>query len=332
MVYIPALIASPLFGILIGASLPEEEAPPPRPLSLQAKEDMLEKALALKREGKTKEAKGILLQVLKREPYNPKAHHLLGWVLRELGENEGAFRHLRAASYLAPPGSPSVKMDLEAARRILLSLPELRRRKLSLEPPVPIPPPPKEAIRAKVKRVWDGDTFEALVGGREEKIRLIGVNTPEMYRPFGPEAKKFTEGLIKGKTVLLSFDVQKRDRYGRLLCYVWLPEGGFLNAEIVHRGYGGVMTIPPNVTHAPLFLALQREAKEREKGLWALGAGKPRATPPPGYLYLGNKRTKVFHHPWCKWAKRISSRNRVYFRAKGEAMEAGHRPCKVCRP
>lgn len=133
--------------------------------------------------------------------------------------------------------------------------------------------PPKDvAGYVRVTRVIDGDTFE-IAGG--EHVRLIGVNTPEIHHPtkgiepYGKEAAAFTKKLLEGKYVRLEKDVQERDRYGRLLAYVYLVDGTFVNAELLRQGYAQVMTVPPNVRHQEEFLRLQAEAREQKRGLWA---------------------------------------------------------------
>ena len=138
----------------------------------------------------------------------------------------------------------------------------------------------------KVARVVDGDTF-VLEGG--ERVRLIGVDTPETVHPskpveyFGKEASAFTKSMIEGKRVRLVFDVRERDRYYRLLAYVYLEDGTFLNAELVKQGYANVSTFPPNVRHAELFRSLEREARENSRGLWGKqGAGQIQAQPRTG--------------------------------------------------
>ncbi len=86
--------------------------------------------------------------------------------------------------------------------------------------------------------------------------------------PFGKEASKANRKLVDGKTVSLEFDVEQRDRYRRLLAYVFLKDGTFVNAWLVEHGFAQVMTVPPNVKHQDLFLKLQREAREAKRGLW----------------------------------------------------------------
>ena len=129
------------------------------------------------------------------------------------------------------------------------------------------------ALDGVVVRVVDGDTVHVRLGDRVEKVRYIGVNTPEIHhprkgeQPGGPEAHAVNRRLIDGKRVRLELDVQSRDRYGRLLAYVWVGET-MTNAELVRLGYAQVMTVPPNVRHQALFLKLQRDARQTGRGLW----------------------------------------------------------------
>ncbi len=135
-----------------------------------------------------------------------------------------------------------------------------------------------------VSKVIDGDTIRLSNG---DHVRLIGIDTPEsryndkLMRDskrtkrdinaiirMGAQASDFTKDLVQGKRVRLEFDVERHDKYGRLLAYVYLEDGTFVNARILEQGYGRVMTIPPNVKYADQFLKLQREAKEFGRGLW----------------------------------------------------------------
>lgn len=122
----------------------------------------------------------------------------------------------------------------------------------------------------KVKRAIDGDTL-LLING--ERVRLIGVDTPETKHPqkpvqyFGREAYLFTKKMIDGKEARFEFEKQRRDRYGRLLAYVYLSDGTFLNAEIIKQGYGFAYTRFP-FKYMEEFRRYEREARERRKGLW----------------------------------------------------------------
>lgn len=137
------------------------------------------------------------------------------------------------------------------------------------------PAAPPDAVAAKVERVVDGDTFVAAVAGRRERIRLIGVDTPETVdpdrpvQPYGKQASNFAKHMLTGRTVRLVGDVEPRDRYGRLLAYVWLSDGTFWNALLAAEGYAQLITIPPDVTYASLFRGLVDEARSANRGLWA---------------------------------------------------------------
>lgn len=124
---------------------------------------------------------------------------------------------------------------------------------------------------AVVQRVIDGDTV-VLVGG--ERVRYIGVDTPELHhpkkkvQPYAREATEFNRRLVEGQKVRLELDVERRDKYGRLLAYVYLEDGRFVNAELLKEGYAQLLTIPPNVRYADLFVGLQKQARDAKRGLW----------------------------------------------------------------
>lgn len=128
----------------------------------------------------------------------------------------------------------------------------------------------------KVIRVIDGDTIVINYKGVKEKVRFIGVNTPEIHHPvkkvepFGLEAASYTKKLLQDKYIRLEFDVQQRDKYGRLLGYIYLSDGTFINARLVAEGYAQVMTVPPDVKCADEFIYLQRQARLAGKGLWGI--------------------------------------------------------------
>jgi micrococcal nuclease len=124
-----------------------------------------------------------------------------------------------------------------------------------------------------VADVVDGDTIRIDAGAL---VRLIGIDTPEVSGPygdeecFGREASRRTTALIpRGTKVKLVFDVEHRDRYDRLLAYVYrVSDGLFVNASLVRDGYAASLTVPPNVYYAERFRRLQREAREKQRGLW----------------------------------------------------------------
>jgi micrococcal nuclease len=126
---------------------------------------------------------------------------------------------------------------------------------------------------ARVQRVVDGDTI-VLAGG--ERVRYIGVDTPESVKPGTPvqcyakAASHFNRRLVEGERVRLRYDVERRDRYGRVLAYVYRTRDGlFVNAELVRRGYARTLSIAPDVAHADDFSRLAREARRAGRGLWS---------------------------------------------------------------
>lgn len=181
----------------------------------------------------------------------------------------------------------------------------------------------------RVIRVVDGDTIELEKLG---KARYIGINTPETKHPskgveyFGPEAYEANRRLVAGKRVRIGFDAGKQDRYGRYLVYAYTGST-FVNAYLVEAGYAQVMTVPPNVQYADLFVQLQREARANGRGLWGarpLDSGKS--------IYWGSVNSNKFHWPSCEWARKIREEHRVVFKTRQEALDKGYTPCKVCKP
>ncbi|MGH2899765.1 MAG: thermonuclease family protein [Solirubrobacteraceae bacterium] len=133
-----------------------------------------------------------------------------------------------------------------------------------------------EAGVGRVVKVVDGDTIHVLLGAEREKVRYIGVDTPETKDPrrgvqcYGPQASQFNAALVGGEQVRLVRDVRERDRYGRLLAYVYrVRDGLFVNAELARLGYAQPLSIAPDVRHAKRFAALARAARAAGRGLWS---------------------------------------------------------------
>ena len=130
---------------------------------------------------------------------------------------------------------------------------------------------------AQVVRVIDGDTVVVSIDGREESIRLLGIDTPESVDPsapvecFGQEASRHTQALLPPDTdVHLVRDVEARDRYSRLLAYVYRADDGtFVNLRLLRDGFAAVLTYPPNVAHADDFEAAAAQARAEGLGLWS---------------------------------------------------------------
>jgi len=182
----------------------------------------------------------------------------------------------------------------------------------------------------KVRWVDDGDSI-VLVDGR--KVRYIGINAPEIdhpkydqkAEPFGYEASQFNKSLVFRKQIRLEFDREKFDQYGRLLAYVFLSNGTFVNLELIRSGFAFYLPRKPNDRYDRQLLKAQREAMIASKGMW-------RHWQEPGEGYIGNRRSKRFHLKQCPFGQKISRKNRVYFSKRWDAFWAGYAPAKRCRP
>jgi len=125
-----------------------------------------------------------------------------------------------------------------------------------------------------VVRVVDGDTIVVNYNGTNEKVRLIGVDTPESVHvdkskntEEGVKVSDYTKSQLTGKKVALELDVQERDKYGRILAYVYL-DGVMYNKTLLEIGYAKVATYPPNVKYVDEFTKIQEKARENKVGLW----------------------------------------------------------------
>ncbi|WP_123043575.1 thermonuclease family protein [Cohnella candidum] len=202
--------------------------------------------------------------------------------------------------------------------------------------------PELQADRAEqgtVKRVVDGDTFELESG---DKVRLIGVNTPEIHgkvERYGQEAADFSGNALTGRRVILFPDVSNTDKYGRLLRYVFVAgDDEMFNEKLMREGYAQVMTVPPNVGFADSFVSLQREARAKGAGLWGGAAGNagkettapessadsaPPACPNPIKGNINAKGEKIYHVPGGSSYR--ATKPEKWFCTEQEALDAGFR-------
>lgn len=175
----------------------------------------------------------------------------------------------------------------------------------------------------KVKRVIDGDTIEVDFNGTNEKIRLIGIDTPESVHPDADKNVKdgelvsdYTKEKLEGKEVALEFDAQERDHYGRILAYVWI-DGEMYNKHLLNVGYAQISTYPPNIKYVDDFNAAQREARESQIGLWSEKTEvKEQDTPKQSIIplevnYIGNANTMKFHYTNCNSVDDMKESNKV---------------------
>jgi micrococcal nuclease len=186
----------------------------------------------------------------------------------------------------------------------------------------------------EISRIIDGDTIAVEGIGT---VRLIGVDAPETVhptrpaKPFAHVAKAFVRNLAEGQTARLEYDWQRTDRYNRTLAYVYLPDGTFLNAEIIRQGYGHAYTKYP-FKYLDEFRALERAARESERGLWAPAAVSRAALSEGGQaeraestVYV-TRTGKKYHRAGC----RHLARSQIPTSLPDAAARYG--PCSVCKP
>ncbi|MGQ9547393.1 MAG: thermonuclease family protein [Roseiflexus sp.] len=187
---------------------------------------------------------------------------------------------LIAAVILLIIGFVTARSDLLVSPEPTTSPPPQMATTSALVAPPPSPTSltlPAELERATVTNVADGDTIEVSLNGRTERVRLIGVDTPETSHPsrpvecFGREASAFTRELLRGQTVLLEDDPTQdnRDRFNRLLRFVWFPDGRLANYEIIAQGYGFEYTFRRPYRYQAEFKAAERAARDAQIGLWS---------------------------------------------------------------
>ena len=177
-----------------------------------------------------------------------------------------------------------------------------------------------------VRWVDDGDT---IVLENNTRVRYIGINTPEVAHgdqpaePYGSAAKKYNMKLVYRKQIRLEYDQSRKDRHGRVLAYVFLQDGGFVNQAMIRQGYAYTLFHKDNNRYHDLFLKTQREAMTSGKGMWHNWQES-------GNGYIGNRKSKRFHLKHCPFAKKTARRNRVYFKTQWDAFWAGFAPAKGC--
>jgi micrococcal nuclease len=136
---------------------------------------------------------------------------------------------------------------------------------------------PAKLPAAKVVKVVDGDTVDVELNGKTERLRAIGINTPETVDPrkpvecFGKEASDWAKVLLTNQTVFLEADPsqQERDQYNRLLRYIWLPDGRLFNLEMIAQGYAYEYTYSVPYKYQAVFKQAQQDAQNRQQGLWS---------------------------------------------------------------
>lgn len=174
-----------------------------------------------------------------------------------------------------------------------------------------------------VSRVIDGDTF---VLNNGERVRLIGIDTPEIGEICYQEATERLEDLVLGEEVILEKDVSEIDDYGRLLSYVYV-NNEFVNLKLVEDGFARAYPYGPDLKFKVQFAEAEIEARHDNEGcLWTDYVEET-----PVYCkYVGSKNSDVYHKPSCIWAEKISDKNLVCFSTEEEAIMDFRRRCRTC--
>ena len=209
----------------------------------------------------------------------------------------------------------------------------------------------EEAV--KVVRVVDGDTINVLINGKTEPVRYIGIDTPETVDPrkpvqcFGVESSKKNKELVEGALVRLEKDITDRDKYNRLLRYVWL-NNVLINEKLVADGFAKSYSYPPDVKYQERFVAAEKKARENKLGLWtacASGTTIPVSTTPqtpsvasnPSCTIKGNisaSGEKIYHLQGCGSYTKTTideSRGERWFCTEADAQSAGWRRALNCQ-
>jgi endonuclease YncB( thermonuclease family) len=138
----------------------------------------------------------------------------------------------------------------------------------TLQPTEPIEQFPIREI-AFVQRVIDGDSLEVILDGELYELRYIGIDAPEMGAPYSREATDGNRQLVESQIVELEKDVSEADQYGRLLRYVYLQDGTFVNAELIRLGLAAAIAYPPDIKYQDVIASKEQEAKKNGNGIWA---------------------------------------------------------------
>jgi micrococcal nuclease len=187
-----------------------------------------------------------------------------------------------------------------------------------------IGPERRAGDRFVVARVLDGDTIE-LAGG--DRLRLLAIDTPEAGQPLHEEAESRLGSLCLGKTIRIEFADRRRDRYGRLLGFVWV-DSVFLNEAILREGLGYLYLFKDGEADRPQvarLLRAQQAALAQGVGIWALESD-------PEDYYVRAEGSFRFHRPGCRSVAELGPERRQVFQSRREALMIGLSPCRNCRP
>jgi micrococcal nuclease len=184
------------------------------------------------------------------------------------------------------------------------------------------------ADSVRVTGVIDGDTI-IISGG--QRVRYLGIDAPEREGKspaefLAQESYQLNRRLVLKKEIRLVYGPERRDRYDRILAYIFLDNGLLVNGELVKQGLAKVLYFGPWMDRFEDLLQLQREAIKDSRGIWA------KALTESDDGYRGQVHTRRFHRLDCSLGKTIASKNLILFRSKKEAYWQGYSPCRNCKP
>ena len=182
---------------------------------------------------------------------------------------------------------------------------------------------------AVVSEALTGDSVR-LKGGKI--LKYTGVQSPPLQsriplvREYGNEALSFNKNLVESKEITIEWDSQIRENRNTLLGYAFLPDGTFVNKEILKNGHAKFRPVPPNIKYTGVFRTAELEARRKKSGLWKEEPENPFIKSE----YIGEKNTKLYYFPTSPELEKIPQANLVTFRSRVEAKAAGYRPCPTC--
>jgi micrococcal nuclease len=192
------------------------------------------------------------------------------------------------------------------------------------EPPA-IPEEGEQGLR--MIRIIDGDTGELSSGAT---VRYLGIDTPESGEAFSFEATRFNTELCLDEPVRLEYDHRKRDKYERVLAYVFVEDTLMINETLVRTGLASVYIFPydqKNMEYRRRLILAQMHARTEKRGIWSL--------PPPEPIeesYFGNPNSFRFHRPGCRSLRRTDKSRLLEYPTRDDFLDLGFSPCRICKP
>jgi micrococcal nuclease len=176
-------------------------------------------------------------------------------------------------------------------------------------------------------RIIDGDTGELSTGAT---VRYLGIDTPESGEPFFFEAGRLNTELCLDESVRLEYDHRKRDKYERVLAYVFVEDTIMINEILVRAGLASVYTFPydqKNMEYRGRLIVAQMQARTEKRGIWSL--------PPPESVeesYFGNPNSFRFHRPGCRSLRRTDNSRLLEYPTRDDFLDLGFSACRICKP